>query len=210
MSSSLLKLADPGEGVATKFLEVTKPHFFQQNPQPRPRVADEPSGVRQDQARGQAGKQKATPAVAGGTPATLQPRITQMDARGRPVGASEECRRPEAAVQVIQHKDWLQAVAQESKRDFLKAVFRTAVHEFQGMFAVFEQPIVIVRKESKVYVKATRNVPEKQIVIPLFFRKLTSVYHYEEVAAHVTLTAVDAELTWALTEKERSAGMEEE
>ena len=133
-----------------------------------------------------------------------------MDARGRPVGASEECRRPEAAVQVIQHKDWLQAVAQESKRDFLKAVFRTAVHEFQGMFAVFEQPIVIVRKESNVYVKATRNVPEKQIVIPLFFRKLTSVYHYEEVAAHVPLTAVDAELTWALTEKERSVGMEED
>ena len=120
-------------------------------------------------------KRKETPAVAGDTPAALKPRITQMDARGRPVGAPEEYRRPEAAVQVIQHKDWLQAVAQESKRDFLKAVFRTAVHEFQNNFAVFEQPIVIVRKDSKVYVKATHNVPEKQIVIPLFFRKLTSV-----------------------------------
>ena len=151
---------------------------------------------------------KAKSAVADPGLDVLIPHAAQLDDRGRVHYPPTEYVKPAVLAMTVELRTWWHLIDEEHKLDALKAAFRTACWNCQQQHRLLLQKIAIIRKGSEHFVKTTGAIAAKQLIIPLFFRKLSSVCTRDEAKANHY--AVDALITRSTTELEQLTGIEQQ
>ena len=139
----------------------------------------------------------------------LTPKAASLDDRGRVLYAPREYAKPAVAPMTVELRPWWNMIEDELKIDAYKSAFRTACWNFQQQHRLLQQDIVIIRKGTEVLVKTTAAVAANQLVIPMFFRKHSSVCTAGETKGNKHHYAVDAAITFPTTEHERLSGIEQ-
>ena len=140
--------------------------------------------------------------------AGLTPTAASLDDRGRVLSAATAYAKPAVEAMPVALRPWCRLIDSELKIDAYKSYFRTACWNVQRQHSLLRQEIAIIRKGSEVMVKTKKAIEARQLVIPLFFRKLSSLYAPGERMAHRPHWAVSAAITCTTTELEQLSGIE--
>ena len=140
--------------------------------------------------------------------AGLTPTAASLDDRGRVLSAATAYAKPAVEAMPVALRPWCSLIDSELKIDAYKSYFRTACWNVQRQHSLLRQEIAIIRKGSEVMVKTKKAIEARQLVIPLFFRKLSSLYAPGERMAHRPHWAVSAAITCTTTELEQLSGIE--
>ena len=140
--------------------------------------------------------------------AGLTPTAASLDDRGRLLSAATAYAKPAVEAMPVALRPWCNLIDRELKSDAYKSYFRTACWNVQRQHSLLRQEIAIIRKGSEVMVKTKKAIEARQLVIPLFFRKLSSLYAPGERMAHRPHWAVSAAITCTTTELEQLSGIE--
>ena len=138
--------------------------------------------------------------------AGLTPTAASLDDRGRVLSAATAYAKPAVEAMPVALRPWCNLIDRELKSDAYKSYFRTACWNVQRQHSLLRQEIAIIRKGSEVMVKTKKAIEARQLVIPLFFRKLSSLY---KPGGHIHCHwAVSAAITCTTTELEQLSGIE--
>ena len=129
---------------------------------------------------------------------TLAPKLIQMDADGRPLSQHEtKVSKNQVVVETIPWSTWAEKQTQRNDSNMVKLMLMLAM----GMLhdnATTEIPIACVRKGPVIQALATRTIEAGELVVPLFFKKQSSMVtagegvtvHPKAVCARVSWTAL--------------------
>ena len=125
----------------------------------------------------------------------LVPKVIEMDADGRPTSHHETVPLQTKAVETIPWSTWAE---KETKRNPNKTA---KLFLLQAIDSLHENcrtpcPIALVRKEKTVQALATKPLRVGELVIPLFFKKQSSVVTEDE-GATIHPKAVGVVVTWS-------------
>ena len=139
----------------------------------------------------------------------LAPKVIELDADGRPLTQHETVvTKKQVAVETIPWSTWAEKQTKRNDNQMAKLMLMLAMGELHD-HATTSMPLALVRKGSVIQALTTRAIEVGELVVPLFFKKQSSmVTAGEGVTVHPK--AVCAVVSWAatLSEVEREAGME--
>ena len=139
----------------------------------------------------------------------LAPKVIAMDAEGRPLTQHETVvTKKQVAVETIPWSTWAQKQTERNDKHMAKLLLMLAMGELYD-HATTSIPLALVRKGSVIQALTTRAIEVGELVVPLFFKKQSSmVTAGEGVTVHPK--AVCAVVSWAapLSDAEKDAGME--
>ena len=139
----------------------------------------------------------------------LAPKVIEMDADGRPLTQHQTvATKKQVAVETIPWSTWAEKQTERSDNHMAKLMLMLAMGQLHD-HATTSRPLALVRKGSVIQALATRTVEGEELVVPLFFKKQSSmVIAGEDATVHPK--AVCAVVSWAatLSDHERDAGVE--
>ena len=114
----------------------------------------------------------------------------------------------EKKVEVIPWTGWLEGVETDSDLTFVKSLLKTAFFRFSEQFPLDGLPLALIRKDSDLETKATKNIKLGNLRVPLHFRKDSSLILMGRDTGKVSERAVNAIVALPTTAKERLSGIE--
>ena len=139
----------------------------------------------------------------------LAPKVIEMDADRRPLTQHfTVVTKKQVAVETIPWSTWAEKLTERNYNHRAKLMLMLAMDELHD-HATTSIPLALVRKGSVIQALTTRAIEVGELVVPLFFKKQSSmVTAGEGVTVHPK--AVCAVVSWAatLSDCERDAGME--
>ena len=153
-------------------------------------------------------KPTAASSVVTGKP-VLVPKVIRMDEEGRPLSQHETLTiKKKQEVETIPWSSW---ASEQTKRDvnsMAKMLLSLGMASVHGN-DITPKPIALVRKSSSIQALTTDSLQTRQLVIPLFFKKQSSVVTVGD-GTPIHPKAVCAKVSWtaAPTVCEKEAGLE--
>ena len=126
----------------------------------------------------------------------LVPKVIEMDADGRPMSEHETVAKPRIIeVETIPWTTWAEKETKRNPNESAKLFLLQAINSLHENCRT-PCPIALVRKEKTVQALATKPLRVGELVIPLFFKKQSSVVTEDE-GATIHPKAVDVVVTWS-------------
>ena len=141
---------------------------------------------------------------------TQQPKATVFDDEGRPTTQHETVTSSkENEVESIPWTTWAEKATQPDSGSTAKMLVSLSVRSVNAHLDG-PIPISLVRKGNAVQALATKGVRVGGFLVPLYFRKDSSMVVHPAVAGSIHPKAVTTEVSWALpiSELEKEAGVE--
>ena len=141
----------------------------------------------------------------------LEPKVILFDASGRAASEHETKQTSKlVVVEPLPWTTWLEKQGMRSNNDFAKHLLWLAMDFVNDNAKTHSVPIALVKKGSATQALATRDIKKGELVIPLFFKKITNMYVPADLT-HRHPDAVTVEVSWesVVTEEEKMVGIEE-
>lgn len=142
----------------------------------------------------------------------LAPKVIRMDEDGRPLSQHETVNtKKKQEVETIPWSTWASAQTKPNANSMAKMLLSLGMATVHDNDTTHPKPIALVRKGGSIQALTTDSLEKGQLVIPLFFKKPSSVVTVGDGTA-VHPKAVCAKVSWeqAPTAAEKEAGMEGE
>ena len=127
------------------------------------------------------------------TEPTLIATPLQLDIQGMPVSHHEQSKPRGDEVERIPYQRWIDSYRPTDK-DVVSRLVQTAVHIVSNQFN-YPLPLVVTRKKGCIEVRAVKDIPKRSLIVPLFFRKASSIV-MEGDAGYDSHKTVAVEVSW--------------
>ena len=141
---------------------------------------------------------------------TLAPKVIKMDGDGRALSSHETvATKKEQAAEVIPWMPWVQTQTRRNYNEMAKMLLSLAMSEIRDK-STTAIPLALVKQSGCIKALATKYLEKGELVIPLFFKRQSSVVVKGEAGATVHPRAVCAMVSWTMdpTVEEIEAGVE--
>ena len=140
----------------------------------------------------------------------LVPKPIEMDADGKPLTQHETtfAQQPKA-VETIPWSTWSEKQATHNDISMAKMIAMLGVGWMHDNAFTDSTPLALVRKGSEIEAKATRTLEIGELMVPLFFKKQSSMHCVgDSGTVHPNAVCVEVSWTTAASDLETEAGME--